>query len=155
MRLPSIKSPAPKEESPISSSPRDVPVAQLWWTQPIHSWRWEDGLKPLDNALMTQQYLARRSNSNFCRRWKTSVLKVEGPNKYPNVFEIFALQAGPSWFLIRSLRLIIRYKYQLVFILTVVIPRMRLRNGFLSLTLPSVNVLKAVTYFKEPSGWSD
>ena len=38
-----------------------------------------------------------------------------GRNKYPKILEIFALRAGPSWFLIRSLKLISRYKYQLVF----------------------------------------
>ena len=43
-----MKSPASKEESPISSFPRDVPAAQLWWTQPIYSWSEEDGLKSLD-----------------------------------------------------------------------------------------------------------
>ena len=35
--------------------------------------------KSFNKALMTQQYLARRSNSNLCRRRKTSVLRVEGP----------------------------------------------------------------------------
>ena len=73
-------------------------------------------------------------------------------NKYLNILEIFAVRAGPSKFLIRSLRLIICYKYQLVFILTAVILGIRLRNHFLILVLLSVNVSKAVTYFKEPAG---
>ena len=37
-------------------------------------------------------------------------------NKYPNILEIFAPQGGPSWLFIKSLKLIFRYKYQLVFI---------------------------------------
>ena len=73
-------------------------------------------------------------------------------NKYPNFLETFAFRAGPSWFLIMSLKLIIHYKYQLVFIFTVVILHIRLRNHFLILVLLSVNILKAVTYFKEPGG---
>ena len=47
----------------------------------------EDGLKSLDNALMTQQYL--RSNSNFCRRRITSVLRVEGPKAGKTNTKIF------------------------------------------------------------------
>ena len=48
-----------------------------------------DGLKSLDNALMTQQYLTWRSNSNFCRRRKTSVLRVEGPKTEKTNNQIF------------------------------------------------------------------
>ena len=42
-------------------------------------------------------------------------LKAE-KNKYLNILEIFALQTGPIWLIIRSLKLIFRYKYQIVFI---------------------------------------
>ena len=119
----SRKSPAPTEESHISSSTRNAPAVWIWWTLPIHDWRYEDGLKPPDHAQMTQQYLTWSVNSNFCRR-KTRLLRVEilgwGPraerNKYPNVLEIFALHTGPSWLLIRILKLIFRYKYKLLFI---------------------------------------
>ena len=124
MRPRSMKSPAPKEGQPISSFPRDVHVVQLWWTEPIYTCRYNDGLKSLDHTLMTEQYLRWSVNSNCCSRRKTRLLRVEilswGPwtekNKYPNILEVFALRAGPSWFLIRSLRLISLYKYQLVFI---------------------------------------
>ena len=123
MRSLSIKSPAPKEQRPISSFPRDVPAVQLWWTQSIHSWRQENELKSLDHALMTQQYLTWSANPNFCRRRKARVLRAKilgwepkgEKSKYPNILEIFALRAGSSWFLIRSLKSISRYKYQLVF----------------------------------------
>ena len=37
-------------------------------------------------------------------------------NKYPNTLEISALRAGPSWFLIKSLKLVFHFKYQLVLI---------------------------------------
>ena len=66
---------------------------------------------------------------------------------------MFALRAEPSCYLIRSLRLIVRHKYQFFFICTVLIPRMRLRNPFLMLVLLFVNVLMAKTYFLEPAGW--
>ena len=73
---------------------------------------------------MTEQYLRWSVNSNCCSRRKTRLLRVEilswGPwtdkNKYPNFLKVFALRGGPSRFLMRSLRLISRYKYQLVFI---------------------------------------
>ena len=74
---------------------------------------------------------------------------LKGQRKDQNILEIFALRAGPSSFLIRSLRLIIRCKYQLVFIFRVVILRIRLRNHFLILVLLSVKVLKVAAYFKE------
>ena len=71
---------------------------------------------------MMQQYLKWSVNSNFCRRRKTRVLGVEilasgtraEKNKYPNILEIPLLQARPRWLLIRSLKLIFRYKDQVV-----------------------------------------
>ena len=107
---------------------------------------------------MMQQYLTWSANSNFCRKRKTRVLRVEimgwgsraEKNKYPNILEIFGLRAGPGWFLIRSLKLIFRCKNTNLFSISArsnysqwikwldkitVIPRMRFRNHFLILML--------------------
>ena len=62
-----------------SSSPEHFHQFRAFAHSVAFSWRQEDGLKLLDNALMTKQYLTRRSNWNFCRRSKTSVLRVEWP----------------------------------------------------------------------------
>ena len=63
-------------------------------------------------------------------------------NKYPNLLEIFTFHTGPSCLLITILKLIFRYKYQLLFIFStfelyqiLVIPRMNFRNHFLILIL--------------------
>ena len=130
----------------------------------------------LDKSLMTQQNLKWNANSNFWRRRKNRVLRVEilgwgsrdERSKYPNILEIFALHTGPSWLLIRTL-LIFRYRYQLFFIFSTfelydwiksfdkitVIPRLSFRNHFLILILLNTTLrqcLKTVTYFKEPVG---
>ena len=115
MRPSSIKSPAPNPESLINSSPRNAHAIQLWWIQLIHNWRSEDRLKSLDHALMTQ----REVQIQTFRRRKTRVLRIDilgwkFKDWEKQIPEIFALLAGPSWFLKRTLKLIFCFKYEFV-----------------------------------------
>ena len=48
--------------------------------------------------------------------WNIGLRAKGWPKEYPSILEIFAIQARPSWLLIRSLKLIFRYKYQLAFV---------------------------------------